>query len=809
MAAQVPIELDPSQRAAVESDAAPLLVLAGPGTGKTEVLTQRVARRSKHEVQFDPRRVLIATFTRYAAQELRKRLFLMQVRDLGQVGTFHSIALRQIREYEQSRNIGRHAILSNRRALIKELLFERRSWRGWRGEPGSAGANATSLNWTCSEVDWACARGITPESYRDEYGPDRSNSAQSVKALTDLFSHYVATKKERKLLDFDDVLVWCRQLVENDAQFSAQQRWSFRHFFVDEFQDMNPLQFRLLQAWLGDRADLFAVGDPNQSIYGWNGAEPAYLTDFAAYFPGATILRLTLNRRSTPDIVNAAEAALSAGSAGGTTNGIGSIGGTTNSTSSTGDTTDDTGDTNDTGSGQLCFLPEGEPPTFSSFANAQAEAEGIAALLQAKRGAVSGRKDNWAVLARTNAQLRKISEVLDHTGIAHKLSGMRSLLDRPEATHLLEELTTSWDLATAVRDRLIERDNPITDNDTSIADSDDPLNSDQTDSHQTNHRQTDSHQTDSPQTNHRLTDNPQTNHRQTDNPRQFTRARLPRQTRQRRDQTDRVKQFTRAYNRVLELAQQYIGERASNPTGDGFRYWLSELTPYDIDPTESSMGVVDLVTFHAAKGLQWRNVVIAGMNVGQIPANRGNPEENRLLYVALTRAKHTLHFTWSEATGRSPWLDTIKAISAGKPPVTKSEMTRGLTAARAALAAVPTSAGVSACDSGGSSGLLSPTEIQRERRAQLEQWRTRTARTRRVELGAVMSDKVLSVISRNGLSTLDALARATGDNANRWTLLFEDIREQLPMVLVDAELTGEELAAAAEDRSQQSLWLDD
>src|SRR3954452_6672588 len=125
-----------------------------------------------------------------------------------------------------------------------------------------------------------------------------------------LFERYQQEKRRRALVDFDDLLLGCAQAIESDAAFAAGQRWRFRHLFVDEFQDVNPLQFRLLEAWRGERDDLCVVGDPRQAVYSWNGADPQYLTDFASRFAGATVVHLDENHRSSPQVVAVANAVL-------------------------------------------------------------------------------------------------------------------------------------------------------------------------------------------------------------------------------------------------------------------------------------------------------------------------------------------------------------------------------------------------------------------------------------------------------------------------------------------------------------------
>src|SRR5436853_7492716 len=134
--------------------------------------------------------------------------------------------------------------------------------------------------------------------------------------MADIYESYEAEKRRRGLVDFDDLLLACAAALEEDPEFAAGVRWRYRHLFVDEFQDVNPAQFRLLQAWLGDRLDLCVVGDPNQAIYSWNGADPTLLTGFTERFPSAEVVQLADNFRSTPQILAVAHAVLADGRAG-------------------------------------------------------------------------------------------------------------------------------------------------------------------------------------------------------------------------------------------------------------------------------------------------------------------------------------------------------------------------------------------------------------------------------------------------------------------------------------------------------------
>ena len=130
--------------------------------------------------------------------------------------------------------------------------------------------------------------------------------------VTTIYADYSITKMRRGVIDLDDLIEKCADLLENDEGFASAQRWWYRHFFVDELQDLNPAQWRLLSAWLGDREDLFVVGDPLQAVYGWNGADKNLLGEIEELLPGMTVLRLDDNHRCSPNLVEVARAVLGA-----------------------------------------------------------------------------------------------------------------------------------------------------------------------------------------------------------------------------------------------------------------------------------------------------------------------------------------------------------------------------------------------------------------------------------------------------------------------------------------------------------------
>ena len=284
-----------AQRAAIEAEDPLLCVMAGAGAGKTRVLTLRVARRVRDgSIQAD--RTLVTTFSRKAAEELRTRLWSLGVSGV-KAGTFHRTALSLLREHRAQRGRPEPQLLPDRRRLLADLVT---------GDP----RRVRSLD---GEIGWAKARLVTPAHYEAEARRAKRRSGMSAEQVADVYARYEEERRRRRVLDFDDLIVACADSLAGDAAFADAIRWRTRHLFVDEMQDVNPAQFRLLTALLSDEPDLFVVGDPNQSVYGFNGADPTLLDRLPEILRGTKVIRLDENHRCTPQIVAVATAVLQDG----------------------------------------------------------------------------------------------------------------------------------------------------------------------------------------------------------------------------------------------------------------------------------------------------------------------------------------------------------------------------------------------------------------------------------------------------------------------------------------------------------------
>ncbi len=390
--------LNSQQLRAVTATTSPLCILAGAGSGKTRVLTRRIAWRAATG-DLDPRHVLALTFTRKSAGEMTERLRSLGLRDSVAAGTFHSVAYAQLRARWADRGITPPTLLDRKVGFVLRLLTG-----------AEKGIPAIDI---VSEIEWAKARMIDPEKYAAASIAAGRRPPMDPNEIARIFGRYEDARRDQRLIDFDDILrVCCRDLL-SDPEFAASQRWRFQHLFVDEFQDVNPLQDALLNAWRGDRFDLCVVGDPNQAIYAWNGADPELLRRFPGNFPTAEVVRLTENYRSTPQILAVANAVL-AGSGRGVDL-AGSLTATRN---------------------------DGPIPVVQSFENDFDEAKGIARSVRDHHGPGS-RWSGQAVLVRTNAQIPAIEEAFTTAQIPFRVRGAAPLLEQPEIKAALAEMRRS------------------------------------------------------------------------------------------------------------------------------------------------------------------------------------------------------------------------------------------------------------------------------------------------------------------------------------------------------------------------------
>lgn len=372
-------DLDPEQRAAVEATSGPVAILAGAGTGKTRVISRRAAYAIATGV-VPADQVLVVTFTEKAAGEMVERL-----RTLGlprvTARTFHAHALSQLRHFWPARHRGEPLpeLLDAKLPLIGRLA--RQLPGNYRFTPAKDLADA---------IEWAKVRRVSPRDLPREPPIPRD---LFVRVATD----YERAKARAGRIDFEDLLLRTVDLLEEDADAAATVRARKRWFSVDEYQDTNPLQERLLELWLGDREDLCVVGDEDQTIYSFTGATSRYLTAFAARHPGARVLALTTNYRSTPQVLELANRLVAA---------------------------------NGRKKRLHATRPDGPAPTVARHGNAIAELAAVVGRIGALTAAGTAPAE-IAVLVRTNAQLVPVEDGLTRAGIPYRVRGLR-FYERPE-----------------------------------------------------------------------------------------------------------------------------------------------------------------------------------------------------------------------------------------------------------------------------------------------------------------------------------------------------------------------------------------
>jgi DNA helicase-2/ATP-dependent DNA helicase PcrA len=295
-AEEVLAALDPEQRQAAEAVRGPVVVLAGAGTGKTRTITHRAAYAVRTGV-VAPQALLCVTFTARAAGEMRHRLRALGA-DGVQARTFHAAALRQL-AYFWPKAVGGAppTLLQNKFSLVGAAA----SRVGLR--PGTS-----ELRDLLSELEWASCTLTAPEDYvRRAAGRTPPFSAADVAAV---YAAYRDLKSAQGVADFDDLLLYTAGILEEHRGVAEEFRDRYRSFVVDEYQDVTPLQQRLLDAWLGGRDDVCVVGDAQQTIYSFTGATPDHLHGFRQRYPHATEVRLVRDYRSTPQVVDLANRVL-------------------------------------------------------------------------------------------------------------------------------------------------------------------------------------------------------------------------------------------------------------------------------------------------------------------------------------------------------------------------------------------------------------------------------------------------------------------------------------------------------------------
>jgi len=376
--------LDPEQRETALAGRGPVCVLAGAGTGKTRAITYRIAYAAATGT-VDPAHVLALTFTVRAAGELRGRLRQLGV-GLVRASTFHAAALRQLNYFWPKVVGGRPPQLVDGKAGLVREAAKRAQVRLDSGSGALADA--------AGEIEWAKVTQVRPDGYAAAAVAAGRSPAAGAAGLAAVYAAYEELRRERHLIDFESVLELTAAILLDNRTAASQVHDLFRYFVVDEYQDVNPLQKLLLDAWLGDRDDLCVVGDPHQVIYSFTGATPSYLTGFTAEFPGATVVRLVRDYRSTPQVVSVANQLARAATP------------------------------------LVAQRPAGPPAVLTEYSDETAEAGGAAIQVQALRARGVPLRE-IALLVRINADTERFELALAEAGVPFVVRGAERFYERP------------------------------------------------------------------------------------------------------------------------------------------------------------------------------------------------------------------------------------------------------------------------------------------------------------------------------------------------------------------------------------------
>jgi DNA helicase II / ATP-dependent DNA helicase PcrA len=397
--------LDEEQREVASTLTGPLCVLAGAGTGKTRAITHRIAY-GVHSGVYSPQRLLAVTFTARAAAEMRSRL-----RDLGvpnvQARTFHAAALRQLQFFwPQAIGGTLPSLLDHKANMIAEASRRLR-----------LSTDRASIRDIAAEIEWAKVSMLTPANYLENAQGRGTPGGMDLTAVSRVFQAYEDIKTDRNVIDFEDVLLITVGILQEDPKVAATVREQYRHFVVDEYQDVSPLQQRLLGLWLGERDELCVVGDASQTIYSFTGASPQHLLGFKARYPKATVVKLIRDYRSTPQVVKLANDLLGSRRSGGPA-------------------------ADAAWAPPLKLVaqrPAGPDPRFVECPDDEAEAAVVAGKIQELLNA-GVKASEIAILFRTNGQSEAYEQALASAGIGYQLRGGERFFARKEVRDAILQL---------------------------------------------------------------------------------------------------------------------------------------------------------------------------------------------------------------------------------------------------------------------------------------------------------------------------------------------------------------------------------
>ena len=394
--------LDDEQRAVALASRGPVCVIAGAGTGKTRAITHRIAYAASIGVM-DPQKVLALTFTARAAGEMRMRLRTLGVPTVA-ARTIHSAALKQLLYFWPQVFGGRAPdLLTTKTGFITQAITR-------ADLQGTLSITSRDLmRDVASEIEWAKSSQVVPEDYVNESSKRTQKPRINPEQIAQVYSAYMSLMKQERAMDFEDVLLLTAAMLEEEREVRERVQDQYRYFTIDEYQDISPLQQRVINAWLGSRQEICVVGDPAQTIYSFAGATPVFLNTFTQRFPDAEVIRLTSGYRSTPEITLMANTVLRSAAM---------------------------------GQELVAQNDHGAKPTVAAYKDESAEIAGvvkdIGRLLS--EGAPA---QEVAILARTNNQLNSIEKAIAAAGLPYQVRNNERFFDRTDVREFLKGVRTA------------------------------------------------------------------------------------------------------------------------------------------------------------------------------------------------------------------------------------------------------------------------------------------------------------------------------------------------------------------------------
>jgi len=391
--------LDDDQREVALATRGPVCVIAGAGTGKTRAITHRIAYAAAIGTM-DPSKVLALTFTARAAGEMRTRLRSLGVPTVA-ARTVHSAALKQLIYFWPTVFGGRTPDLMNSKT---PFLTEAVNRADLTGEIRIT--SRETMRDIATEIEWAKVSQVAPIDYLDQVNARSMKPRVKAEHIAAIYVAYESLKKQELAIDFEDVLLLTSAMLEEERTVRERVQDQYRFFTVDEYQDISPIQQRLINAWLGSRKDICVVGDPAQTIYSFAGATPVFLNTFTQRFPEAEVIRLSTGYRSTPEITFAANALLRNSSMG-----------------------QELTASND----------HGLHPSVDGYKDENAEIAGILSQITTLLSEGTAPQE-IAILARTNSQLKGVERAMNSKGLPYQVRSTERFFERQDVRDFLKQV---------------------------------------------------------------------------------------------------------------------------------------------------------------------------------------------------------------------------------------------------------------------------------------------------------------------------------------------------------------------------------